>query len=78
MHTAGSKTENFNIIKGVSEGVGQTGKGVLSFFTAGMQVGARHWNVGVGAKNSFSSTVARAASRFVVNYLPNYIMDNLF
>ena len=78
MHTTGSKTENFNLLKGVSEGIGQTGKGVLSFFTAGMQVGARQWNVGVGATNSFSSIVARAASRFVVNYLPNYIMDNLF
>ena len=31
MHTAGSETESFNILKGISEGIGQTGKGVLSF-----------------------------------------------
>lgn len=78
MHTAGSKTENFNIFKGISEGIGQTGKGILSFFTAGMYVGSGFWNVGVGAKNTFSSIIARTTVKFVSHYVPNYIFDNLF
>jgi len=78
MHTAGSETESFNILKGISEGIGQTGKGALSFFTAGMYVGSGFWKVGVGAKNTFSSIVGRTAGRFVANYVPNYMFDNLF
>ena len=78
MHTAGSETESFNILKGISEGIGQTGKGVLSFFTAGMYVGSGVWKVGVGAKNTFSSILGRAASKFIVNYVPNYMFENLF
>ena len=78
MHTAGSKTESFNILKGISEGIGQTGKGVLSFFTAGMYVGSGVWKVGVGAKNTFSSILGRAAGRFIANYVPNYMFENLF
>ena len=78
MHTAGSETESFNILKGFSEGIGQTGKGVLSFFTAGMYVGSGVWKVGVGAKNTFSSILGRAAGRFIANYVPNYMFENLF
>ena len=78
MHTAGSKTESFNILKGISEGIGQTGKGVLSFFTAGMHVGSGVWKVGVGAKNTFSSILGRATGRFIANYVPNYMFENLF
>ena len=78
MHTAGSETESFNILKGISEGIGQTGKGVLSFFTAGMYVGSGVWKVGVGAKNTFSSILGRAAGRFIANYVPNYMFENLF
>ena len=78
MHTAGSETESFNILKGISEGIGQTGKGVLSFFTAGMYVCSGVWKVGVGAKNTFSSILGRAAGRFIANYVPNYMFENLF
>ena len=78
MHTAGSKTESFNILKGISEGIGQTGKGILSFFTAGMYVNSGFWKVGVGAKNTFSSILGRSAGRFIANYIPNYIFENLF
>ncbi len=78
MHAAGSETENFNFLKGISEGIGQTGKGLLSFFTAGMFVGSKIWNVGVGAKNSLLSTFGRAAGRFIANYVPNYMFENLF
>ena len=78
MHTAGDEVEEFSIVKGISEGVGQTGKGVLSFFTAGMYVGTGFWNVGIGAKNTFTSIAGRAAGRFVSNYIPNYIFDDLF
>ena len=78
MHTAGSETESFNIFKGISEGIGQTGKGVLSFFTAGMYVGSGVWKVGVDAKNTFSSIIGRAAGRFIANYVPNYMFENLF
>lgn len=76
MHTAGSETESFNILKGISEGIGQTGKGVLSFFTAGMYVCSGVWKVGVGAKNTFSSILGRAAG--IANYVPNYMFENLF
>ena len=78
MHAVGSETENFNILKGVSEGIGQTGKGTLSFFTAGMYVGSGFWNVGVGAKNTFVSMLGRAAGRYIANYVPNYMFDNIF
>ena len=78
MHTMGSQTESFNILKGISEGIGQTGKGILSFFTGGMYVGAGFWNVGIGAKNTVSSLIARPASKFVVNFIPNYVFDNAF
>ena len=53
MHTASSKTENFNILKGILEGIGQTGKGALSFFTVGMFVSSGFWKVGVGEKIPF-------------------------
>ena len=78
MHTAGLETESFNILKGISEGIGQTGKGVLSFFTAGMYVGSGVWKVGVGVKNTFSSIIGRSAGRFIANYVPNYMFENLF
>ena len=78
MHTAGSPTENFNVFKGISEGIGQTGKGLLSFFTGGMYVGTGFWNVGIGAKNTISSIIARSASKFVVNFIPNYFFDSAF
>ena len=78
MYTAGSETESFNILKGISEGIGQTGKGVLSFFTAGMYVGSGFWKVGVGAKNTFSSILGRTAGRFIANYVSNYMFENLF
>ena len=78
MHTAGSETGSFNILKGISEGIGQTGKGVLSFFTAGMYVGSGIWKVGVGAKNTFPSILGRAVGRFIANYVPNYMFENSF
>ena len=78
MHTAGSKTENFNVFKGISEGIGQMGKGLLSFVTGGMYVGVGFWNVGIGAQNTVSSIIARSASKFAVNFIPNYIFDNAF
>lgn len=78
MHTAGSSNENFNIFKGISEGIGQTGKGVLSFISGGMYVGSGIWKVGAGAKNSISSIVGRAAGKFVSNFIPNYMFENLF
>ena len=78
MHNAGSKAESFNIFKGISEGVGQVGKGALSFFTGGMYVGAGFWNVGIGAKNTVSSFIFRSVSKFVANFIPNYIFDNIF
>lgn len=74
MYAAGSETESFNVL----EGIGQTGKGVLSFFTAGIYVGSGVWKVGVGAKNTFSSIIGRAAGRFIANYVPNYMFENLF
>lgn len=52
MHTAGSETESFNILKGISEGIGQA--------------------------NTFSSILGRAAGRFIANYVPNYMFENLF
>ena len=78
MYSAGSETENFNILKGISEGIGQAGKGALSFFTAGMYVGSGAWKVGVGVKNTFSSILGRSAGRFIANYIPNYMLENLF
>ena len=50
----------------------------MSFFTAGMYVGSGVWKVGVGAKNTFSSILGRAAGRFIANYVPNYMFENLF
>ena len=73
-----SNTGNFNIFKGFSEGTGQMLKGLLSFLTAGMYVGAGLWNVGADAKNTLSSIIERTVSRFIVNYIPNYIFDELF
>ena len=78
MHTAGSEKESFNILKGILKGIGQTGKGVLSFFTAGMYVGSGLWKVGAGVKNTFSSILGRVAGRFIANYVPNYMFENLF
>lgn len=78
MHTVGFEMESFIILKGISEGIGQTGKGVLSLFTAWMYVGFGAWKVGVGAKNTFSSILGRAAGRFIANYVPNYMFENLF
>lgn len=78
MHTAGSETENFNILKGISAGIGQTGKGVLTFATAGMYVGSGFWKVGIGAKNTIFSIMGRSEGRFAANYIPNYILDHLF
>ena len=78
IHTSASKTESFSILKGISEGIGQTGKGVLSFFTGGMYVGTGFWKVGVGANNSVLLSLGRTAGRFIANYAPNYIFDNLF
>ena len=78
MHTAGSETEDFNFLQGVSKGIGQTGKGALSFFTGGMYGGFGSWKVGIGAKNSISSSLARGIGKFVGNYIPNYIFENLF
>ena len=77
MYTAGSKTEDFSIVKGVLEGISQTGKGVISFFTAGMYSGSGLWKIGAGTKNTFTSIAGRAAGRFVSNYIPNCIFDNL-
>ena len=54
------------------------GKGVLSFFTAGMYVGSVSWRVGIGAKNSFSSIVGRAVGRYAANFIPNYMLDVIF
>lgn len=56
----------------------EIGKGLLSFFTAGMYVGSGVWKVGVGAKNTFSSILGRAAGRFILNYVPNYMFENIF
>lgn len=78
MHTAGFENETFNLLKGISEGIGQTGKGTLSFFTGGMYVGSKLWKVGIGAENTFSSIVGRAGAKFIANYIPNYIFENLF
>lgn len=52
IHTADSETESFNILKGISEGIGQA--------------------------NTFSSILGRAAGRFIANYVPNYMFENLF
>ena len=46
--------------------------------SAGMYVGSGVWKVGVGAKNTFLSILGRAAGRFIANYVPNYIFENLF
>lgn len=72
------KNEKFNLSKEVLEGIGQTGKGALSFFFGGMFVSSGMWNVGIGAKNSITSIVSRSVARFITNYVPNYLMDNSF
>ena len=79
MHVAGSPIEDFNIINGVSEAFGQTGKGLFSFFTAGMFVSSGIWNVGAGAKNTlFSTLIARPVAQYIMNFLPNYFFENAF
>ncbi|MBQ7314724.1 MAG: RHS repeat-associated core domain-containing protein, partial [Clostridia bacterium] len=78
LHTIGSTNENFSLLKGISKGIRQVGKGGISFFTGGMFVGAGGWNVGVGAQNTFSSMVGRAMGKFVANYIPNAILETLF
>lgn len=50
----------------------------MSFFTAGMYVGSGVWKVEFGAKNTFSSILGRSAGRFIANYAPNYMFENLF
>ena len=78
MHTAGSETESFNVLKAVSEGVGQAGKGVHTFFTGGLFVASGIWKVGLGAKNTIGSMIVRSAGKYVVSFLPNYFFENLF
>ena len=78
MHTAGSETESFNVLKAVSEGVGQAGKGVHTFFTGGLFVASGIWKVGLGAKNTIGSMIVRTAGKYVVSFLPNYFFENLF
>jgi len=73
MYSAANGMQNFDIVTGVSEGIEQLGKGLLSFFTAIMFVGVGAWNVGVGAKNTFGSIVGRSISRFI----ENCIFDNI-
>ena len=78
MHTAGSKNESFNILKGLSEGIGQTGKGVLSFFAGGMYASLGFWKVGKDANNTLYSIFGRAVGRYIANFIPNYMFENLF
>jgi hypothetical protein len=78
LHVAGSETEEFNWMKGVSWGIAQTAKSGLSFFTAGMYVGVGGWNVGDGAKNTLSSIAGRAAGRFISSYTSNSIYNTFF
>ena len=73
-----NKQKQFDVRTGISKGLGQIGKGALSFLTAGMYVGTGFWKVGTGAKNTVSSAIARVAGKFFANYVPNHIIDSLF
>ena len=75
---AGTQGESFNPFKMVLEGLGQIGSGLLSFFTSGMQVGFNIWKVGNGAKNSLSSIVGRSIGKLASNFIPKYVLENLF
>ncbi len=68
----------FNIVSALSEGVRQTNKGLLSFFTAGMFVSSKMWNVGSNSKNNLTLIIGRALAKFFANYIPNYTIDNLY
>ena len=78
MNVAGAENEEFNIQQGILAGIGQTGKGVLSFFTGGMYSGMGIWKIGKNVKNPAYSIISRSVGRFVANFIPNTIFEELF
>lgn len=68
-------SEGFNVVKGISEGIGQVGKGMLSFCSGGMFVSANLWQVGASAKFNIGEAISRGVAKFLANLIPNYIFD---
>ena len=67
-----------NVVKGVSQGIKQTGKGLLNFYFGGMMVASRIWPLGPGAKGSFSNLILRSTARMAISFIPNEILNTLF
>ena len=65
---------NFNLAEGLSWGFGQLGRSGLSFFTGGMMVGSRLWNVGKNAINPYSP-VSRGFAKSIANFPLNNFFD---
>lgn len=80
LHTAGTPEDDFNFFKGISEGLGQSVKGLLSFGTGGMFGGAGVWKFGqkIPVGKQIVNAMYRGAARFAANYIPNYVIDGIF
>ena len=80
LHTAGTPEDDFNIFKGISEGLRQSAKGLLSFGTGGVFGASGVWKF--GQKNPIRKQIAnamcRAGARLAANYIPNYVIDAIF
>lgn len=80
LHTAGTPEDDFNVFKGISEGLGQSVKGLLSFGTGGMFGGSGVWKFGqkIPVGKQLVNAIYRGAARFAANYIPNYVIDGIF
>lgn len=73
---AGDRNKKFNAREMIWSGIGQSAKGITSFYFGGMMVGAGFWNVGKGAKNTINPII-RGISKFPSTFVPYKIIDDL-
>ena len=80
LHTAGTQEDDFNFIKGFSEGIGQSVKGILSFGTGGMFGASGVWKFGqnIPIRKHIINAMYRGAARLAANIIPNYVIDAIF
>ena len=68
-----SNGNGFDTLTGISKGIGQLGKGLVSATIGASFVGFGFWNVGVGASKSACSFIGRVSAKFLLELFPGYV-----